>query len=159
MSVFTKQDVIQDLGRIDPGTTSWWPQPTPTDLGRVDSPLSPCVTISERAYTMQFPQLGFKWMTNQLGKMPALLRQLLKLPPLPCPGVELTSPITPPDQAWKRRIAACTSCDCFDKVVKFGDYWCHPWGHMVTATHAWKKCFPELPVLQLSSLDQFQQEG
>ena len=36
-TVFSKQDVSQGLGRIDPGTTSWWPQPTPTDLGRVDS--------------------------------------------------------------------------------------------------------------------------
>ena len=26
---FTKQDIIQGLGRIDPGTTSQWPQPTP----------------------------------------------------------------------------------------------------------------------------------
>ena len=50
--VFTKQDVIQGLGRIVPGTTSQWPQPTPTDLGRVNSPLSPCVIISERTYTM-----------------------------------------------------------------------------------------------------------
>ena len=25
--IFSKQDIIQGLGRIDPGTTSWWPQP------------------------------------------------------------------------------------------------------------------------------------
>ena len=49
--IFTKQDVIKGLGRIDPGTTSQWPQPTPTDLGMADSPLSPHVTISERMYT------------------------------------------------------------------------------------------------------------
>ena len=49
--IFTKQDIIQGLGRIDPGTTSQWPQPTPTYLGRADSPLSPHVTISERRYT------------------------------------------------------------------------------------------------------------
>ena len=41
--VFTKQNVIQGLGRINPGATSQWPQPTPTGLGRVDAPLSSCV--------------------------------------------------------------------------------------------------------------------
>ena len=53
--VFTKQDVIQVLGSIDPGTTSWWPQPNPTDLERADSCPAGAqkmhVTTSERMYT------------------------------------------------------------------------------------------------------------
>ena len=35
--IFFKQDVIWDLGRIDPGSMNWWPQPTITGIGSVDS--------------------------------------------------------------------------------------------------------------------------
>ena len=69
--VFSKQDVIQGLGRIDPGTTSQWPQltsevQTQTLLapGRHMSPLPHHLDPSLRGDTPQFPQLGFKWRTN-----------------------------------------------------------------------------------------------
>ena len=35
--IFSKQDIIQGLGRIDPGTMSWWPQPTRTGIRSVKS--------------------------------------------------------------------------------------------------------------------------
>ena len=35
--VFSKKDIIQGLGRIDPGTTRQWPQTTPTNLRSGDS--------------------------------------------------------------------------------------------------------------------------
>ena len=39
--IFTKQDIIQGLGRVNPGATSQWPQTSPTSFGRIDPPLSP----------------------------------------------------------------------------------------------------------------------
>ena len=62
------------------------------------SPLPHHLDPSLRGDTPWFPQLVSEWRTNQLGKMPALLRQPLKLPLLPCSGVQLTSPIAPPNQ-------------------------------------------------------------
>ena len=61
--VFSKQDVVQGLGRIDPGITSWWPQTTPTNIRSRDSgnagaqeahvTTSPSFgSIPERRYTM-----------------------------------------------------------------------------------------------------------
>ena len=35
--IFSKQDIIQGLGRIDPGTTSWWSQPNITGIGSKES--------------------------------------------------------------------------------------------------------------------------
>ena len=67
--IFSKQDVLQGLGRIDPGTMSQWPQPTPTDIRSVElrlcwdpgdvSPLPHHLDPSLRGETEQFPQLGF----------------------------------------------------------------------------------------------------
>ena len=112
MSSF-QQDVIQGLGRIDPGTMSWWPQPNPTDLGRANSGPARaqeiCVTTSplfgsipERTYTM-VPLTSFKWRTNQLGKIPALLRQPTQTVSATVSGVKLTSPIAPPDWAEEEK--------------------------------------------------------
>ena len=35
--IFSKQDSIQGLGRIDLGTMSWWAQPTITGIGSIES--------------------------------------------------------------------------------------------------------------------------
>ena len=43
--IFTKWDIIQGLVRFNPVATSQWPQTSPTGFGRVDPPLSPCVTM------------------------------------------------------------------------------------------------------------------
>ena len=92
----TKQDIIQGLGRIDPGTTSWWPQTTPTDLGRVDSPLSPCVTISERTYTMV--PLTRPQVDNQpIQQDASLMEAATQTTSTTMSRVELTSPIAPLD--------------------------------------------------------------
>ena len=91
--VFSKQDIIRDLGRIDPGTMSLWPQlisevQTQALLGprRHVSPLPHHFNPSLTGDTPWFPQPGFKWRTDWLGKMQALLRQPLKLPLPPCQG-------------------------------------------------------------------------
>ena len=95
--VFTKQDVIQGLGRIDPGTTSQWPQPTPTDLGRADSPLSPCVSISERMYTM-VPSTRLQMDDWPIGQDARLIEAATQTASTTMSRVELTSPISPLDQ-------------------------------------------------------------
>ena len=66
--IFTKQDIIQGLGRINPGATSQWPK---LALGEQ---IHHChyMLPSPKGHTPWFPQLGFKWMTDQLGKMPSL---------------------------------------------------------------------------------------
>ena len=46
-------------------------------------------------------------------------------------GFELTSPIAPLDWTEEEE-AVCTSHDHFNKVVKFGDYYCHPWDTVTT---------------------------
>ena len=94
--IFTKQDIIQGLGRIDPGTTSQQPQPTPTDLGRADSPLSPCVTISERTYTM-VPSTRPQVDNQPIGQDASLMEATTQTASTTMSGVKLTSPITPPD--------------------------------------------------------------
>ena len=99
--IFTKQDVIQGLGRINPGTASQWPQPTPTDLGRADSPLSPCVTISERTYTtvpLTRPQVD----NQPIGQDASLMEAATQIASTTMSGVELTSPITPLDQTEEK---------------------------------------------------------
>ena len=35
--IFSKQDIIWGLGRIDPGTMNWWPQPTITGIKSMES--------------------------------------------------------------------------------------------------------------------------
>ena len=79
--VFSKQDIIQDLGRIDLGTMSQWPQPTLIDIGSMGSnsagsgrhmsPLPHNLDPSLRGETPQFPQPSFEWKTSQLVKMQA----------------------------------------------------------------------------------------
>ena len=90
--IFTKQDIIQDLGRINPGTTSWWPQPTPTDLGRVDSPLSPHVTISERTYTM-VPLTRLQVDDQPIGQDTSLMEAATQTASTTMSWVKMTSPI------------------------------------------------------------------
>ena len=91
--IFSKQDVIQGLGRISPGTMSWWPQPTKSGTGRMESnPAGVWETHgttphhldpSLRGETLQFPQPSFEWRVSWLAKMQAQLRLLFKLPPPP----------------------------------------------------------------------------
>ena len=100
--IFTKWDVIHGLGRIDPGTTSWWPQPTPTDLGRADSPLSPCVTISERTYTT-VPSTRLQVDNQPIGQDASLIEAATQTASATVSGVKLTSPIAPPDWTEKEK--------------------------------------------------------
>ena len=103
---FSKQDVIQGLERIDPGTTSWWPQPTPTDLGRVD--LGPAgaqemhVTTSERMYTM-VPLTRLQVDDQPIGQDSSLIEAATQTSSTTMSGVELTSPIAPPDRAEEEK--------------------------------------------------------
>ena len=39
--MFTKWNIIQGFGRVNPGSTSQWPQTSSTSIGRMDPPLSP----------------------------------------------------------------------------------------------------------------------
>ena len=71
---FTKWDVIQDLGRVNPGATSQWPQIGPTSFGRMDPTLSPrpipvsdCHVEQNTSFmeattqTTSLPCLGLSW--------------------------------------------------------------------------------------------------
>ena len=91
--VFSKQDVFQGLGKIDPGTMSQWPQPTITGIGSAESNSAgiwgTCGTSSSSSGSLpergrpQASQASFKWRTSWLAKMQAQLRLQLKLPPPP----------------------------------------------------------------------------
>ena len=132
--IFPKQDIIQGLGRIDPGTMSQWPQPTPTDIGNMDSDsagarrhmslLSCHLDSSVGGDAPQFPQLGFKWRTDQLDMMETLSSLPLKLPLPPHQGSKWPSYC--PTHLDRRGKVACISCDCFNKELKFGSDWCCP---------------------------------
>ena len=81
--VFTKWDIIQGLGRVNPGATSQWPQTGPTSFRRMDPPLSPRSTPVD------------DWPVEQNTSFMEATTQTT------CPtmsGVELTRPITPPDR-------------------------------------------------------------
>ena len=79
--VFSKQDVIQGLGRTDQELQVGGPNPPQLTLkalsqtllgsGRHMSPLPHHLDPSLRGETPQFPQLGFEWRTGQLVKMQA----------------------------------------------------------------------------------------
>ena len=158
--IFTKQDV-------HPGLREDWPRnyllvasthPNLPKVGWIQAQLGPgrCMWPLLRGCTPQFPWPGFKWTTDQLGKMPALLRAVTQTASTTVSGVELTSPIAPPN--WGRRgEVVCTSCDCFDKAVKFGDYQCHPQGTQ-WPPHL-EEVLSRIPIWHLFSQDQFQQEG
>ena len=114
--VFSKEDVTQGLRRINLRNRSQWPQTTPTNIGSGESSNAgareACVTtppsygsIPVRRHTAVPPTRP--WMEdNQLGRMPALLRQPLKLPLPPCQGsawpVQSPCPIR-----WRRRGDMC----------------------------------------------------
>ena len=95
--IFTKQDIIQGLGRINPGATSQWPQPTPTDLWRVDPPLSPHVTISEGTYTT-VPSTRLQVYDQPVGQDASLMEAATQTASTTMSRVKLTSPITSLDQ-------------------------------------------------------------
>ena len=83
--IFTKQDIIQGLGRVNPKATSQWPQTTPTGFGRVDPPLSPCVAMVPSTRLQVEQNASFMEVTTQTAS-PTMS------------GVELTRPIAPPDR-------------------------------------------------------------
>ena len=72
-------------------------QPTPTDLGRADSPLSPHVTIPERAYTT-VPLTRLQVDNQPSGQDASLIEAATQTTSTAMPGVKLTSPIAPLDQ-------------------------------------------------------------
>ena len=88
--IFTKQDVIQGLGVVNPGATSQWPQPIPTGFGRVDPPLSPHVTMVPLT-RLQVDD----WPVEQNASFVEATTQTAS-PTMS--GVKLTRPITPPDR-------------------------------------------------------------
>ena len=105
--IFSKQDVIQGLGRNDPGTMSWWPQPTPNDIGNMDSESAgaqeTCVTTSlsfgslpERRYTT-VPSTRLLMEDWPIGQDASLIKAATQTTSATSSGVELTSPIVPPN--------------------------------------------------------------
>ena len=105
--VFSKKDVIQGLGRIDPGTTSQWPQTTPTNLRSGESGYARAweahVTTSssfgpipERRYTMvHSTRLQVEdWL---IGQDASIIEAATQTASATMSGVELTSPITSPN--------------------------------------------------------------
>ena len=81
--VFTKQDIIQGLGRVNLGATSQWLQTSPTSFRRMDPPLSPRSPPVDDQPVEQ--NTSFMEATTQTAS-PTMS------------GVELTRPIAPPDR-------------------------------------------------------------
>ena len=81
--VFTKWDIIQGLGIVNPGATSQWPQTSSTCFGRMDPALSPRPTPEGNQHIEQ--NTSFMEATAQTAS-----------PATSC--VELTRPITPLDR-------------------------------------------------------------
>ena len=94
--VFTKQYVIQGLGRINLGATSQWPQPSPTGFGRVDPPLSPYVIVSEGMYTT-VPSTRLQVDDQPVGQNASLMEANIQGASPTMSGIRLTSPIASPD--------------------------------------------------------------
>ena len=106
--VFSIKDVIQGLGRIDPGTVSWWPQTTPTDIRSGDSSYartqqahvttSPSFgPIPERRYTMG-PSTSLQVEDQLIGQDANLIEVATQTASATMSGVEFTSPIAPSNQ-------------------------------------------------------------
>ena len=104
--IFSKQDVIQGLGRIDPGTMSRWPQPTPTDLGRAKSGPPGAwemhVTTSESMYTT-VPSTRLQVDDRPIGQNASLIEAATQTSSATLSEVELTSPIAPPHWAEEEK--------------------------------------------------------
>ena len=81
--MFTKWDVTQGLGRVNPGATSQWPQTNSTSFERMDPQLSPRPTTVGNQPVEQ--DTSFMEATTQTAS-PAIS------------SVELTGPITPLDR-------------------------------------------------------------
>ena len=81
--MFTKWDIIQGLGRVNPGATSQWPQTISTSFERMDPPWSPGPTpVGDQPVEQD---TSFVEATTQTAS-PAMS------------GVELTGHIPPPDR-------------------------------------------------------------
>ena len=72
----TKWDVIQGLGRVNPGATSQWPQTSSTSLGRMEPPLGNQPVEQDTSFMEETTQTASPAMSS----------------------VELSGPITPPDR-------------------------------------------------------------
>ena len=81
--MFTKWDIIQGLGRVNPAATSQWLQTGPTRFRRMDPPLPPRPT-----------QVGHQPYEQNTSFMEATTQTTSPT----VSGVELTKPITPPDR-------------------------------------------------------------
>ena len=105
--VFSKQDIIQGLGRIDPGTTSQWPQPTLTDIRSKESNSAgvweKCVTTSSSFGSLPesrdttVPSTRLQMEDQPIGQDASLIEATTQTASATTSGVELTSPITPPN--------------------------------------------------------------
>ena len=111
--VFSKQDIVQGLERIDPGTTSQWPQTTPTNIGSRDSnnaeAQQTCFTISppfgsipQRRYTT-VTSTKLQGEDQQIGQDARLTEAAIQTASATMSGVELTNPTAPPKQMEKEK--------------------------------------------------------
>ena len=137
--VFSKQDVIQGLGRIDPGTMSWWPQPTITDIGSAESnsagvqerhvvtTSSSFGSLPERGDTT-VPSTKLQMEDQLIGQDASLIEAATQTASATASGGQIDQSHRP-TQLDRRGKAVCISCDHFGKELKFGNDWCHPWGH------------------------------
>ena len=74
--MFMKWDVIQGLGRVNPGATSQWPQTNSTSFGRMEPPLGNQPVEQDTSFMEATIQTASPAMSD----------------------VELTGPIIPPDR-------------------------------------------------------------
>ena len=137
--IFSKQDVIQGLGRIDPGTTSWWPQPTITGIGSMES--NSAGVWETHGTTSSFGSLPERGDTT----VPSTKLQIEDWPiGQDASPVEVTTQTGgQTDQShhptWldRRGKVVHISCDCFGKELEFGNDQCRPWGHSDCLSWRW----------------------
>ena len=111
--IFSKQDIIQGLGRFDPGSMNWWPQPTTTTIGSAESnsaevwetrgttPLSFGPSSERGDTTVLSTKLQMEdWLTGQDANLIEAATQPASTTAL---VVKLTSPIAPPNWMEEER--------------------------------------------------------
>ena len=164
-NVFSKWDIVWGLGRIDPGTTNWWPQPTITGIGSMQSNSAgvweTCGTIPslfepppERGDTTVLstkPKME-DWATGQdTSPIEATTQPASATPSV----VELTSPIIPPDwmeeERWYMLVVTTSmrSLNLETTRVILGTWW-------LPQPEEWPS---RIPIWQQFSPDPFEREG
>ena len=139
--IFLKQDIIQGLGRIHPGTMSQWPQPTITGIrgGELNSAGVQETSGTTPSLFESPPERGDAAVLSAKPKMEdqptgqdASLVEAATQPDSAATSVfELTSPIVPPDWTEEERwyvLVVTTS-----EELEFRNDWSHSWGQ-VTAS-------------------------